>query len=262
MERPLPISILVINPNSSEDMTLALKPLLADLLHHGLSIDYFTAPPESPPSINDRETSELSARVAFESLRSLLSASESPYSPALQPPYNALLVACYSPHPLTDLLREWTDVPVLNIFEASLLQAKALKLPYAIVTTGGYWEQVLTEGAKMFLTGSRYTIATGAILEDFVGVKSTGLTAVELHSTPKRTVDRLISRATAELVARGARAIILGCAGMSGMNEAVTEGAAAEGARVIIVDGVRAGIVLLEGMVKLHPKRFMAGQHR
>ncbi|KAJ3537871.1 hypothetical protein NM688_g6607 [Phlebia brevispora] len=54
------ISILIINPNSTASMTAALKPLLTDLLHPRLSLDFYTAPPSAPPSIDDAATSALS----------------------------------------------------------------------------------------------------------------------------------------------------------------------------------------------------------
>ena len=79
-----------------------------------------------------------------------------------------------------------------------------------------------------------------------------GLTATELHSTAKAEVDARIARASAELAREGAEVILLGCAGMSGMEAAVRAGAAStsKGQEVVVVDGVRAGIVLLEDMVR------------
>ena len=53
--------------------------------------------------------------------------------------------------------------------------------------------------------------------------------------------------ASAGLVRDGAEVVLLGCAGMSGMDEAVMRGARTEGKNVCIVDGVRAGVELLEG---------------
>ena len=90
----------------------------------------------------------------------------------------------------------------------------------------------------------------GAGIGGFVGVRSTGLNASELHATPKEEVDRRIAQAGAQLVRDGADVVILGCAGMSGMEEAVREGARTQGKDIEIVDGVRAGVVFLEGLVK------------
>lgn len=245
------VSILVINPNSSESMTYAVKNISSDLLHTNLSLDFYTAPPDAPPSINDKETSDISAEVTMRSLLPFLDPSyTSPEDADLHHPYSAYLVSCYSLHPLTSMLREKTDRPVLNIFEASLLQAKTLALPFGIVTTGKYWEEVFINGVRDFFTGGADIEYKGGAIKDFVGVRTTDLTAIELHTTPKEEVDRRIVEASASLVREGAQVILLGCAGMSGMEEAVRLGAQKEGKTVKVIDGVRAGIVLLEGVIR------------
>ncbi len=241
-------------------MTKGLKPILKDLMHPQLSLDYFTAPPTAPPSIDDEATTAASTSVTFSTLLPLLVLNPpTPNNPALDGPYSAYLVACYSPHPLTQLLRDHTGSPVLNIFEASLLHARALALPFGIVTTGQYWEETLTKAVREYFTGE-YEVGVGVQpneafptrgeIRGFVGVRSTGLTALELHSTPKEVVTWRIVDATAHLVRNGARTIIMGCAGMAGMEEAVKTGAVNEGKEVHIIDGVRAGVVVLEGLVR------------
>ncbi|KAI9851162.1 MAG: hypothetical protein M1838_004371 [Thelocarpon superellum] len=118
----------------------------------------------------------------------------------------------------------------------------------------------------------------------FAGVSTTGLSAAELHSLPSAEVRRRLRDATVRLLTRtptkasstdGAFAdtdpdtistgdnvddtltvINLGCAGMSGMQEAVREGCVAvlglEGAqRIRVVDPVLAGVALLRGLIAL-----------
>ncbi|CDO75955.1 hypothetical protein BN946_scf184888.g5 [Trametes cinnabarina] len=231
--------VLVINPNSSQSMTDALKPILSDLEHPGLELDYFTGPAElSPPSINDSTTSILSAAHCFERLRTEIVRETSSH--------DAYLVACFSDHPLVGMLREHTSKPVLGIFEASVMHAVALGQPFGIVTTGRHWEQALTAGvARIFGSADM-----GGM---FAGVESTWMTAGELHTTSHHVVSEKISAATARLVARGARTIIMGCAGMSGMEAAVRVGCSGVDARV--VDAVRSGVTSLEGLVKTQNSR-------
>lgn len=251
------ISILVINPNSTESMTSALRRLLSNLIHTRLSLDFFTAPSSAPQSIDDEATSVLSTSETFPALLPYLvppSRNDQDIQDSQHHGYAAYLVACYSPHPLTDLIRAQTSAPVLNIFEASILHARAWRKRFGIVTTGTYWENVLADGVRQLLIG-RSTSASddlglGAGIGDFVGVRSTGLNASDLHITPKEEVDRRIAQASAQLVQNGAEVIILGCAGMSGMEAAVREGARAQSKDVVILDGMRAGVVLLEGLVK------------
>lgn len=240
-------------------MTDALRPLLTDLTasHPSLALDYYTAPQDAPPSIDDEETSNLSASVVLPSLISQSSGSDDALPLAKR--YSGYLIACFSPHPLTTLMREETTAPVLNIFEAALLHARALAVPFGIVTTGHYWEAVLEDGARKFFCGKdstanavdKRTPAGNEIhVPGFVGVRSTGMSAIQLHSTQKEDVDRRIADASAELVGKGAKAIILGCAGMSGMEDAIRDGAQRHGREVRIIDGVRAGVVLLEGLAR------------
>ncbi|TCD62706.1 hypothetical protein EIP91_006531 [Steccherinum ochraceum] len=256
VNRAADMNILIVNPNSTQSMTEGLKPLLADLASANLSLHFFTAPSDAPPSIDDARTSALSTSVTFSALQSILKDARSSESTDVKIRYSGYLVACFSSHPLTPLLRSRTTAPVLNIFEAALLHARALAMPFGIVTTGQYWEAVLENGAKEFFSGRDVDNATTSPATDeinvagFVGVRSTGLTAAQLHLTEREVVDRRIADASADLVGQGARAIILGCAGMSGMEDAIRVGAQRHGREVRIIDGVRAGVVLLEGLVK------------
>jgi Asp/Glu/hydantoin racemase len=239
------VSILIINPNSSTYMTEALKPLLQNLQHPNLRLDFYTAPPTAPRSINDAATSDASAQETLPDLLKFLGLSDTAHS-LQQGRYSAYLIACYSAHPLTPILRARIQAPVLNIFEASVIYARSLRRPFGIVTTGKYWETALS--------GAMGDIRTDALGKDgendedsnFVGVRSTKLNASELHSTDRAEVDRKIIQASAELVRGGAQVVLLGCAGMSGMDHAVREGARMEGKEVEIVDGVRVGVQLLE----------------
>lgn len=243
--------ILIANPNSSTSMTNALKPLLADLISDRLELDFYTAPPTAPSSINDAETSAASTAATLPALSKFLGLAQDPL--ISQPSrYSAILIACYSAHPLTPLLRARVSVPVLNIFEASVICARALGRPFGIVTTGRYWETALSEGIVDITADALYGRDVGVGRdENFVGVRSTGLSAAELHSTAREEVDRRIIQASADLVREGAQVVLLGCAGMSGMEEAVLRGARLEAKEVQIVDGVRAGVEILQAWSRL-----------
>ncbi|KAI1782748.1 Asp/Glu/hydantoin racemase [Ganoderma leucocontextum] len=230
-----PITVLIVNPNSSSSMTEGLEPILADLIHPHLDLRYLTGPKASPPSVNDLTTSILSAAHTFPTVLAILDSKGAGVR-------DAILVACFSDHPLVGMLREHTDnLPVISIFEASIMHALALGQPFGIVTTGKYWEGALTEGVKRIF-------GSGDLGGAFVGVETTGMTALELHDRPPDVVAMGISAAASRIVARGARTIIMGCAGMSGMEKAVREGCGGEG--VHIVDAVRSGVTTLEGLVR------------
>ncbi|KAI0327950.1 hypothetical protein GY45DRAFT_1075315 [Cubamyces sp. BRFM 1775] len=229
------MKLLVINPNSSTSMTEGLVSALRDLEHPGLVLEYFNAPRFSPPSINDFTTSILSAAHTFNMLNGPnLTATD-------DGSWDAYLVACFSDHPLVGMLREHTHKPVLGIFEASIMQALALGKPFGIVTTGKYWEEALTAGVRRIF-------GSADLGGSFVGVQSTGMSAAELHEVSQDVVADRIAVATSQTVARGARTVILGCAGMSGMEDAARKGRS--GVDIRIIDAARSGVTTLEGLVR------------
>jgi len=148
---------------------------------------------------------------------------------------------------------------VIGIFEASISTALSLPPPrwgddmikFGIVTTGEYWEKILTQGVLDFLGCDNV-----AFCKRFKGVVSTGLSAAELHSSPPSEVRNRMIKATKTLVKdRDVGAICLGCAGMAGMDAIVREACVEElgevlGNQVHIIDGVKAGIALVDGLVR------------
>jgi Asp/Glu/hydantoin racemase len=294
MALPQRYSILIINPNTSTHMTDALKPIIQNLGYDDIHFDYFTAPETLDtvvvgsdgeellgiPSINNGEDSVRSALYCLPSLKLLV------------PRYDAFLVACYSAHPLVgmlkDVIREHTGRKhiqeemagkgsdsnrkkyVTGIFEASVSTSLALVSSYNIVTgfekssssetfgiisTGKVWEEELSSAVVDMLSGSQGADQDRETRR-FGGVETTGLTAVELHSTPAEEVHKRVRNATERLVRSSqVGAICLGCAGMAGMEEAVREGCTmalgpVKASRVRIVDGVVAGVGILVNACK------------
>ena len=273
-------SILIVNPNTSTHMTDGLKPILGNIRYPDINFDYFTAPPRESvtlpdggvvhglPSINsgdDSVTSALHCRPFLE-----------PYVPQ----YDAFLVACYSAHPLVGMLKEEIQrheetCPstgprkyVTGIFEASIVTSLSLissfrlsgdlglakaQVPdtFGIVSTGSVWEPELSHAVKEMLVNIDGNGKPSTAR--FAGVATTGLTAVELHTTSSGEVRRRIIEATERLIQNSSGpvgAICMGCAGMAGMEEAVREGCikaygTKQGNRVRIVDGVVAGAGML-----------------
>ncbi|KAJ5901910.1 hypothetical protein N7495_002438 [Penicillium taxi] len=249
-------------------MTEALKPILERLEFNDVDFQYFTAPNEPTivnghtyapiDSINSGEDSAKSAMNCW-SVLNLISQ------------FDAFLVACYSAHPLVGLLREHIleeekTAPaqgkkyVIGIFEASITASLSLisgfnfvtlgeskkeqvKETFGIITTGSVWKEELSNAVTAMLVGA------GQSSSRFAGVETTGLTAVELHTTLPEEVTRRIRDATQRLLQNAPNpvgAISLGCAGMAGMEEAVRAGCIQQygeiqGSRVRIIDGVVAG---------------------
>lgn len=242
---PEVLSILVINPNSTESMTDSLKPLVDSLNFKDTTHEYFTAP-SGPKSINDEDDAVESVKHCLPALESVLTQ------------YDGYLVACFSKHPLVPILKGELAIlkerkPVTGIFEASVSTSLQIIHPdeqFGIVSTGKVWERIFSEALVDFLgTGSEAS-------KHFAGVETTGLNATDLHDAPSEEVRKRVKDAVKRLLKKGrVGAICLGCAGMSRMNEMVREACIEElgdidGGRVRIVDGVQAGVAWLEGAVR------------
>jgi Asp/Glu/hydantoin racemase len=251
----LPQRILVINPNTSTDMTNGLAKLIRATARgerEGVQIDLYKAL-DGPASIDNEQHALESARYAIEDLIVSGRLNE----------YDAFLVACYSVHPLVgfiqgELQKAGLHAHVTGIFEASIVTALSLLPPtsrskkFGIVSTGKYWEKVLSAGVNNFL-------GTDKLNPRFGGVATTGLNADELHSVPEKEVQERLKNAVKSLCKRDdISVVILGCAGMAGMDsivkEALVEKYGEKGAEgIVILDGVKCGIGMLENLIQTVP---------
>ncbi|OAA65834.1 Asp/Glu/hydantoin racemase [Niveomyces insectorum RCEF 264] len=249
------VRILLLNPNSSHEMTHGMEEAIRGLdLPKSLEIDTYTAPQNSPASINDGGDLDASTEIVVADL-AMRSDIES---------YDAILVACYSVHPLVARLGERFagSIFVTGIFESSILTALALLPPYApsdgspkmwgIVTTGTFWEKHLSEGVRAFLGQ-----AQGTTNVKFAGVYSTGLDAGDFHGgIPPTVVYQKLRNATQRLLATGnVGCIVMGCAGMAGLEKLIRDVVREQygheaGSRMCVVDGVKAGVSLLHQTIQ------------
>lgn len=205
---------------------------------------YWTAP-SGPPSINDDVQARESADHCLPHLLQLLDQ------------HDGFLVACYSNHPLVQLLSSHTQKPVVGIFQSSVTTTLQLLSPsqsFGIVSTGKIWEELLGNAVYEFL-GLPETARSRV---HFAGVETTGLNATDLHDAPTALVRRRLDEATVRLLNRDIndiRVICLGCAGMAGMDEIVRKACIQtlgleQGTKVKIVDGVKAGVGVLQSLVR------------
>jgi Asp/Glu/hydantoin racemase len=179
-------------------------------------------------------------------------------------------VACFSKHSLVGKLRQAVNEsdrprrPVLGIFEASVTAATAYcKLvptgrKWVVVTTAESWQKDLTTGVfDIYGIGheawdyrsERFPTA------HFGGIETTGLTAGELHTTPKEEVDRRLAKALDAIIGFHAsnggkvHVVVLGCAGMAGWEEKVrrqTRREHGDTEAVLVIDPVKAGVGALQ----------------
>ncbi|KAI1371106.1 Asp/Glu/hydantoin racemase [Hypoxylon crocopeplum] len=250
--------ILVLNPNSSQAMTDGMKTVIDAVdLPYSSEVYTYTGPPEAPSSINDGKDLEQSTEAVLNHIWRA-------HPDGLD--YDGVVVACFSVHPLVADLQSASGAPksVTGIFEASVLAALSLLGPkdtWGIVTTGKFWEEHLANGVRGFL-GSRAEDPN----HKFAGVESTNLNASDFHhGVDPAVVRQKLKDATKRLLSKSpVTCIVMGCAGMAGLEEIIRSAAEEEKgedfahSKLHVIDGVRAGIMQVEHMIKhqrlLRPK--------
>jgi allantoin racemase len=215
--------LLVVNPNTSREMTETIRGSAAAAAHAiGVEVDT-VCPTNGPQSIEGRFDEIISAYWTLDCVMQVVAQ------------YDGVVVACYGPHPAIEGIREATSVPSMGIMEASVLYALPLGSRFSIVTTSPRWQPLLEEGIKLLGVAARCA-----------SVRSSGLAVLDLDRLPSHEVcARLAIEARAAVEIDGAELIVLGCAGMAGLQESV----AAE-VDVPVVDAVWAGVVMVGALAR------------
>lgn len=254
------IRILILNPNSSKSMTEGMEKSISSLnLPDNIKFDYYTAP-SGPASINDEQDLNDSTIAVFNHL-----VGEDQYSRLKS--NDAVLVCCFSEHPLVSKLSEEAaknNIPLLSvtgIFEAATLASLSLltgpRKTWGIVTTGKFWEDHLTIAVHEFLGYARGEEGYPKNWK-FAGVQTTGLNAGDFHGNiPPEEIHAKMAEATKRLLgtSENVECVVMGCAGMAGLEQIIRRTAIEvygeeKGKKVMVIDGVRAGVGLLAEMVK------------
>ncbi|KGB74890.2 hypothetical protein CNBG_0728 [Cryptococcus deuterogattii R265] len=244
------IQLLLINPNSTSTFTQDVARHLHPRLPNDVGITFYTPPPEAPASIDGPLDGISSTAVILKDLElqpkgQAVNAPE--YSSGmsrLATGYSGIVVACFSAHPLVPVLKELLagydqPPPVLGILESSILAALQLGPTFGIATTGPQWEPLFDEAVRaMGISPTRYT-----------GTKGTGFNAVSLHGD--KPAEALLE-ASCFLVQKGAKVIILGCAGMASMRASLqVQLADRMGQSVPVIDGVSSAVDMAIGYARM-----------
>ena len=186
----MPQPILVINPNSTEEVTRGIDRALEPLrMEGGPPIECVTLE-EGPPGIE----TQAHADAVVEPVCRLVRERESSAS--------AFIIACYS-DPGLHAARETTRKPVLGIAESAMVTALTLGDRFGIIS--------ILEGS---IPRHARTIRAAGLTERFAGDVAIGVGVVELSGEDE--VFGRLERAGARLRDDyAADVVILGCAGMA-----------------------------------------------
>lgn len=221
------INILLINPNSTEYMTMACLKAIAPTLPPDVTVHGFTASYPAPSAIESQTDAVLSAAECIRALNAIEVGS-----------YDAFLVACFRDHPLISALKEELSQPVLGIMEAAMYNARMLGDKMGIVC--------MSDRSVM---AHKRAISAYGFSDYFAGCESVELGVLELDSKPKVEVYANVTQKLRRLVDdKGADCVLLGCAGMTEMRKACEDALKDTGVRVL--DGVTIGVHFLVGLVR------------
>jgi len=206
---------LVINPNTSQSMTAEIE---------GTATRVFQAP---------WECEVRAAPVGPESLESwtdyhLASVCVLPLVESYQAEVDGIVLACFG-DPGLYLLKEYCEVPVIGIAEASMSLAILLGAKFGILAGMRRAVELMDSMVRTYGLEARYA-----------GTESLEMRVLDFDKDREKTLERLASTSL-KLRERGAEVLLLGCAGLTNFVDALQD-------RVVmpIVDPVEAGCRVLQ----------------
>jgi len=228
------MKIMVINPNSSKEMTHSIRTALEKIKRPDTELTV-TCPDKGPIEISSAYDETLAAYYMMDIVRK-----------ANQDGYDAVIVACFSDPGLVPA-KEISDILVVGIQEASMHVASTL----------GYKFTILTPGAKRI--PSKYNdVWRNKLPYNLASVRPLGLTVTETDANPDLAQKRILEVAKQAVEEDNAEVIVLGCAGMVGYAEK-----AAKELGVVVIDPTSTAFKYTEALVDLgltHSKRALFAQ--
>ena len=209
------MKILIINPNSSVEMSAAIQNV-AEIYANG-DFEVKTVPTPNAPEYIDYYTDQA---LAAPGMMQIVKENEAEY--------DAFIVACHC-DPNLDLLKQITDKPVVGIGEASMKLATMLGHSFSVVSAG-----------KHSIPNKRALIHKYGLDNDSASVRG-----------PKDDFDDptvegpYLNAAQIAMEEDLAEVIVLGCAGFAGMSEKMSAELG-----VPVLDGVVSALIIATGLVK------------
>jgi allantoin racemase len=214
------IHLTVVNPNTTQSMTDLIEQQARRVAGPDVVVVGRT-PAMGPASIESHYDEALAVPGLLDVIRSDEQA-------------DAFLLACFG-DPGLDAAREVASRPVIGLAEAAMKTASLLGRSFSVVTT------------MSRTVGRALDLARAYGLErQCAGVHACDIPVLELEEDQERTYAVILDHARHALAMDRSDAIVLGCAGMAGLPELLTAQLG-----LPVVDGVAAGTVMAEGVVRL-----------
>jgi allantoin racemase len=216
------MKICVINPNTSVAMTARIGAAATAAAAPGTRVEAVN-PTFGAASIEDHHDDVWAAAGVLEQI----GLGETNGS-------DAFVIACFG-DPGLHAARELAAGPVIGIAEAAFHAASMLATGFSVVTT-------LTRSCVM---AERLVLEYG-FERRCRGIHGTDIAVLELEDPASRAFDRILAASRQALAHDRSGAIVLGCAGMAGLCQALQQRL-----NVPVIDGVGAAVKFAESLVGL-----------
>lgn len=206
--------ILIINPNSSAEMTEAIhKNALA---FAGEDMEILTVPtPGTSPFIATYEDHALAAPGMMDLLRKY------------EDEWDAFIIGCHG-DPNLDLMKEISVKPVVGIAEASMKIATMLGHSFSVIAP-----------VERTVPNKKALIEKYGLTRDAASVRPASI------EEGADEAERLIAAGRRALEEDGAEVLVLGCAGFAGLDKRMEREL-----KVPVLDGVICALIVASGLVK------------
>src|SRR5437016_2461396 len=215
------MKILVVNVNTSQSMSDVIDDAAKAAASPGTDIVTLT-PFFGPEAVDCNFESYISAVAVMDRVL------------AYDQPFDAVVMAGFGEHG-RDGLQELIEQPVIEICEASAHMAMMIGRSYSVVTT-----------LQRSVTPIEDRLRLSGLADRCASVRANGMSTLEVDQDPPGAVRSIVEEARKAVEHDHGEVICLGCAGMAGLEEAITSELG-----VPVVDGVAAAVRLAEAVVGL-----------
>jgi len=222
------LKILCINPNSSQEVTEGIEKICRKyaLSDTEIEVKCIKKAPSGIESYHDAAISEKHLLERFEEWKEQ---------------YDGFIIACHSDIGV-DLLRELTDKPVIGIGEASMLFALPLGHKFSILSL-----------KRKKIPQKEDLIKKYGFENRCASIRATGLGVVANYKEKK---EKLIQEGERAVKEEGAEVLILGCAGMAGLDKEIEKIVG-----VPTIDGVISALMIIESLIRYEVSTSKVGKY-
>jgi len=222
------LKILCINPNSSSEVTEGIEKICKEYALPGTEVEIKSIK-EAPSGIESYHDAAISEKYLLEKFEEW------------KGKYDGFIIACHSDIGV-DLLRELTDKPVIGIGEASMLFALPLGHKFSILSL-----------KRKKIPQKEDLVRKYGLENRCASVRVTGLGVVD---NDKEKREKLVKEGIKAVKEDGAEVLILGCAGMAGLDKEIEKMVG-----VPTIDGVVSALMMIESLIRYGVKTSKIGKY-